>query len=89
MDVPPLCVIEAKKDDFEEGWIQALAEMVAASLQGRKICCSVVTMGNTWEFGNLENKVFTRDFTKFSATVDLQEIFDVLNWLFDIANESG
>jgi hypothetical protein len=85
MDVPLLCVIEAKKDDFEEGWTQALAEMVAASLQGRKICYSVVTTGNTWEFGNLENKVFTRDPTKFSATVNLQEIFDVLNWMFNIA----
>jgi len=89
MDVPPLCVIEAKKDDFEEGWTQALAEMVAASLQGRKICYSVVTMANIREFGNLGNRVFTRDPTKFSATVNLQEVFDVLNWMFHIANESG
>ncbi len=85
MDVPPLCVIEAKKDDFEDGWTQALAEMVAASLQGGKICYSVVTSGNTWEFGYLENKVFTKDSTKFSATINLQEIFNVLNWVFNIA----
>lgn len=83
MDVPPLCVIEA--DDFEEGWTQALAEMVATSLQGRKICYSVVTTGNTWEFGSLENKVFIREPTKFSATVNLQEIFEVLNWMFNLA----
>lgn len=82
MGVPPLCIIEAKKDDFDDGWTQALAEMVAASLQGRKICYSVVTTGNTWEFGFLENQVFTRDPRRFSATLDLQEIFDVLNWLF-------
>ncbi|NOQ34959.1 MAG: hypothetical protein GQ569_03590 [Methylococcaceae bacterium] len=86
MDIPPLCVIEAKKDDFEEGWTQALAEMVAASLQGRKACYAVVTTGNTWEFGKLENKLFTREPTKFSATVNLQEIFDMLNWVFNIAN---
>lgn len=85
MDIPPLCIIEAKKDNFEEGWTQALAEMVAASLQGRKICYSIVTTGNTWEFGNLENKIFTRDPIKFSATVNLQEIFDRLNWLFYIS----
>ena len=48
MDIPPLCVIEAKKDNFEEGWTQALAEMVAASLQGSIVCYSVVTTGNIW-----------------------------------------
>lgn len=84
MGVPPLCVIEAKRDDFDDGWTQALAEMVAASLQGSKSCYSVVTTGNTWEFGKLENRVFTKDPTKFSATVSLQEVFNVLNWMFDI-----
>lgn len=88
MDIPPLCVIEAKKDNFEEGWRQALAEMVATSLQGREVCYSVVTTGNIWEFGYLENKVFTRDPTKFSATVNLQEIFDLLNWLFTTATSN-
>lgn len=86
MGVPPLCIVEAKKDDFEEGWTQALAEMVAASLQGRKTCLSVVTTGNTWEFGKLENRVFIREPRKFSATVDLQEVFDVLNWAFSVAD---
>lgn len=85
MDIPPLCIIEAKKDDFEGGWTQALAEMVATSLQGRKICYAVVTTGNVWEFGNLKDKLFTKDPTKFSATVNLQEVFDVLNWVFNIA----
>lgn len=82
MGVPPLCIVEAKKDNFEEGWTQALAEMVAASIQGREKCYSVVTNGNTWAFGKLENQVFIRDPKKLSATVNLQEIFDVLNWMF-------
>jgi hypothetical protein len=82
MGVPPLCIVEAKKDNFEEGWTQALAEMVAASLQGREECYSVVTTGNTWAFGKLEKQVFIRDPKKLSATVNLQEIFDVLNWVF-------
>ncbi|MCI5125787.1 MAG: hypothetical protein D3925_15280 [Candidatus Electrothrix sp. AR5] len=82
MGVPPLCIVEAKKDNFEEGWTQALAEMVAASLQGREECYGIVTTGNTWAFGKLGKKVFTRDPKKLSATVNLQEIFDVLNWVF-------
>ncbi len=85
MGVPPLCIVEAKKDNFEEGWTQALAEMVAASLQGGKICLSVVTTGNFWEFGRLENRVFIKEVRKFSATIDLQEVFDVLNWAFSVA----
>lgn len=88
MDIPPLCVIEAKKDNFDEGWTQALAEMVATSLQGRKVCYSVVTTGNIWEFGHLKNKIFIRDPAKFSATVNLQEIFNRLNWLFANCSQS-
>uniref|UniRef100_UPI0040576FEA hypothetical protein n=1 Tax=Candidatus Electrothrix sp. TaxID=2170559 RepID=UPI0040576FEA len=82
MGVPPLCIVEAKKDNFEEGWTQALAEMVAASLQGADVCYGVVTTGNTWAFGKLEQHQFIRDPKKLSATVDLQEIFGVLNWVF-------
>ncbi len=82
MGVPPLCIVEAKKDNFAEGWTQALAEMVAASLQGREKCYGIVTTGNTWAFGKLEKQVFTRDPKKFSASVNLQEVFDVLNWMF-------
>lgn len=82
MGVPPLCIVEAKKDNFEQGWTQALAEMVAASLQGADICYGVVTTGNIWVFGKLEQQVFIREPKKFSATIDLQEIFEVLNWVF-------
>ena len=84
MDIPPLCVIEAKKDDFDEGWTQALAEMIAASKQDQKICYSIVTTGKTWEFGYLENNIFTRDPTAFSATTNLKDIFERLNWVFNI-----
>ncbi len=85
MAIPPVCIIEAKKDNFDQGWTQALAEMVAASLQGQKNCYSIVTTGSIWEFGYLENAIFTRDPTTFSATINLQDIFDRLNWVFDIS----
>ncbi len=82
MAVPPLCVMEAKQEKWNEGWAQTLAEMYAASLQGATICYGVVTTGKAWEFGRLENKLFTKDPTQISATEDLQKVFDVLNWLF-------
>jgi len=87
MSVPPICVIEAKQDQFEEGWAQALAEMIAASSQGLEICYGVVTTGKAWEFAKLENNVFTKDPNQISATDNLQKVFDTLNWLFDKANE--
>ena len=83
---PALGVIEAKQEKFEEGWAQALAEMVASSLLGTDICYSAVTTGSAWEFGRLENAVFTKHPDKISATSDLQEVLDTLNWLFHQAD---
>ena len=86
MSVPSLCVMEAKQERWNEGWAQTLAEMYAASIKGAEICYGVVTTGKAWEFGRLENKVFTKDPTQISATEDLKKVLDVLNWLFGKAN---
>ncbi len=97
MSVPPLCVMEAKQEKWNEGWAQTLAEMYAASVKGAIICYGVVTTGKAWEFGKFENKVFTKDPSQISATEDLKKVFDVLNWLFgkadthitELAGQSG
>ena len=88
MSIPPICVIEASPKKFDEGWAQALAEMIAASIQGIDISYGVVTTGKSWEFAKLENNVFTKDPNQISATDNLQKVFDTLNWLFDRANKS-
>ncbi len=80
---PSLCIIEAKHDDFDGGWAQALAEMVASSLLDAALCYGVVTTGKTWEFGKLEDNVFTIDPISISATDNLQKTFNILNWMFD------
>ena len=88
MALPPLCVIEAKQEKFDEGWAQALAEMVAASKQGVKVCYASVTTGDIWMFGQLKGgQSFTRDTRKISATTDLQWVFDTLNWIFAEASK--
>jgi predicted type IV restriction endonuclease len=95
MDVPPLCVIEVKKDNWEEGWAQALAEMYAASLQGATVCYAVVTSGEEWQFGKFDKQadLFTKDKRKLHATDypdepnNLQRLFDTLNWVFDEASK--
>jgi hypothetical protein len=83
MAKPSLCVIEAKRDDFDKGWAQAMAEMVASSLLDAKICYGIVTTGKIWEFGKLENNVFTIDPISISATDNLPKTFNTLNWMFD------
>lgn len=86
MSVPPLCVMEAKQEKWNEGWAQTLAEMYAASVKGAKICYGVVTTGKAWEFGKFENNIFTKDPAQISATEDLKKVLDVLNWLFGKAD---
>ena len=89
MLTPPICVMEAKKENWDEGWAQTLAEMIAASKQGAALCYGIVTTGKAWEFGQLEEgSVFIRDPNQISATRELQFIFDTLNWIFDRANKS-
>jgi hypothetical protein len=80
---PALSVIEAKKDNFDEGWTQALAEMVASSLLGATTCYGIVTSGVLWQFGKLDNNIFTIDSKSISATTELQRVFNTINWLFN------
>ena len=88
ISIPPLCIIEAKEKDWKKGWAQALAEMYAVSTQGAVLCYGVVTTGEFWQFGKLEQgKIFTRDPVKLSAIENLQKVLDTLNWLFNKANE--
>ena len=79
---PALCVIEAKRDDFELGWALAIAEMVASTSSDAAPCYGVVTTGKLWEFGKLSDSIFTVDTIAISASKNLQESFDTLNWLF-------
>jgi hypothetical protein len=88
ISIPPICVMEAKEKDWKKGWAQALAEMYAASTQGVNICYGVVTTGEFWQFGKLEEgKIFTRDPIKLSAIENLQKVLNTLNWLFKKASE--
>ncbi|MCI5193471.1 MAG: hypothetical protein D3915_10155 [Candidatus Electrothrix sp. AU1_5] len=80
---PSLCIIEAKRDNFDEGWTQALAEMVASSLTGASLCYGVVTTGKTWEFGKLEHDTFTVVPVAVSAADNLQKTLNILNWMFE------
>ncbi|MEB3336774.1 MAG: hypothetical protein VKJ46_04875 [Leptolyngbyaceae bacterium] len=58
LDTPLLCIIEAKKDDFEQGLAQCLVEMQACQWQNRQTnrnidILGIITNGATWQFYKL------------------------------------
>jgi hypothetical protein len=88
---PLLLVVEAKKNDFEQGWGQCLAELVAAQKINDDLTLPVygiVTDGKLWEFGRL----VATDFTKNSAgyTIDHPAyLFGALHFVFEVAGEQA
>lgn len=73
-----------KRYNFDWGWGQCLAEMVAADRLHGEVDLTIwgiVTNRITWEFGKLE----TQDFTRHPAPLsifDLDKLFAVVNYIF-------
>ncbi|NOQ35367.1 MAG: hypothetical protein GQ569_05660 [Methylococcaceae bacterium] len=82
---PIICVAEAKKENFNEGWAQALSEMIAIQRFNETVdkdIYGIVTTGLFWQFGKLNQTNFTQEVVAYSAVENLQRLFDVLNGLF-------
>ena len=87
---PLIILVEAKKNDFEEGWGQCLAELVAA----QKInddpdtpVYGIVTDGERWQFGKLVGDAFTQNRMSFSID-NLPTLFGAINAIFKAASET-
>ncbi|MEH2381083.1 MAG: hypothetical protein V7K27_19720 [Nostoc sp.] len=83
-DKPYFILVEAKQDNFETGWAQCLAEMIAAQrLNGEYeiIIFGIVSNGATWQFGKLEGDNFTRNMTPFTI-YELDKLFAAANFIF-------
>ncbi len=88
-DQPDLIVAEAKKDDFDAGWGQCLAAMLAAQKMNGQTTWTVygcVSNGNSWSFGKLEGRAFTQELQEFGIT-DLPRLFGALDYIFARAKE--
>ena len=86
---PYLLVIEAKKDDFDGGWGQCLADLIAAqTVNGNDqiMLHGSVSNGGVWEFGKLLGHEFVRDPRSFTIT-ELEDLFAALNYVFTQAEE--
>ena len=86
---PLILLIEAKKNDFEQGWGQCLAELVAAQkINAKNIDGSadfpvygIVTDGTLWQFGRLIGDTFTQNRTDF-ALANLPTLFGAVDSVF-------
>jgi len=83
-DKPYLLIVEAKQDNFDWGWGQCLAEMVAAQrLNGESAIAifGIVSNGINWEFGKLEGNTFMHHPAPYSI-FELERLFGTVNYLF-------
>ncbi|MEB3144940.1 MAG: hypothetical protein VKL02_02220 [Cylindrospermopsis raciborskii 1523720] len=83
---PYLILVEAKKDNFEEGWGQCLAELIAAQKLNNQLnqtLYGIVSNGKIWEFSKLEEDNFVKNIEEYSIS-NLERLFGVLNYIFEI-----
>jgi hypothetical protein len=81
---PYFILVEAKQDDFEGGWAQCLAEMIAAQRLDEELKVTIygiVSNGGLWQFGKLEENIFTRN-KKMYTIQELDELFAAVNYTF-------
>lgn len=69
LEKPIVIVVEAKKNDFDQGWGQCLAELVASQKindNSQRAVYGIVTDGNLWQFGRLIADTFTKNSENFT-----------------------
>ena len=84
LDQPYLLVVEAKQDNFDEGWGQCLAAMVAAqklNSDQTQTVFGIVSNGEVWEFGRLSGVQFTKNRSVYLFQ-DLDRLFAAVNHVF-------
>jgi len=89
LESPLIIVAEAKKNDFELGWGQCLAGLLAAQkINGDRDfpVHGIVTDGKFWEFGRLCEDIFTKNIQSYTVD-DLSTLFGVLNFVFQSAEK--
>lgn len=89
LEKPIIIVVEAKKNDFDQGWGQCLAELVASQkINGnpQRVVYGIVTDGNLWQFGRLIADTFTKNLGNF--TIDkLPRLYGALEYLAQLVEQ--
>jgi hypothetical protein len=81
---PVVIAVEAKRQDFEKGYVQCIAEMIAARIFNEREnhpierVYGTVTTGNVWQFLMLENNQALIETVSFDIREDLERILGIL-----------
>ncbi|MGB8699690.1 MAG: hypothetical protein WCD18_09770 [Thermosynechococcaceae cyanobacterium] len=86
IEAPLLCIVEAKKDDFEQGLAQCLVEMQACQWNNQQInkvidVLGIVTNGEGWKFYKLTTSGVAHETLLYSIS-DLNAILGLLHSIF-------
>ncbi len=86
LETPVIVVVEAKKNDFEQGWGQCLAELIAAAHMNadKTPVFGIVTDGKLWEFAQFGNNTLTKQVDSYTVS-DLPRLLGILQSIFDQA----
>ena len=89
VEAPFLCVVEAKKDDFEKGLAQCLVEMKACRDNNEKEIdiYGIVTNGEGWKFYKyaIAGEVYG---TELFTSADEEKLLSALNYIFAKCEEN-
>ena len=81
---PVVVAVEAKRQDFEKGYLQCIAEMIAVRIFNEREgnpterIYGTVTTGNVWQFLMLEGSQALIETVSFDIREDLERILGVL-----------
>ena len=71
LEVPVVCIVEAKNENIKSGYPQCMAEMIAANIFNEKNATpvfsilGVVTTGSNWKFLKYQNDTLSIDFDEY------------------------
>lgn len=88
---PLIILVEAKKNDFEQGWGQCLAELVTAQKINKNLefpVYGIVSDGTWWQFGRLIADAFTQNRTSFDVD-NLPLLFGAIDAVFKATIEAA
>jgi hypothetical protein len=90
LGLPLLTTVEAKKDNFSEGWVQCVAQLMAMQKineeKGNYTLFGIVTNGESWEFGCLKNSKIIKNAIHFSV-FNINPLYAALDFVMNCCLE--
>lgn len=84
LGLPLLTTVEAKKDNFSEGWVQCVAQLMAMQKlnkdKGNFTLFGIVTNGELWEFACLTNNKLFKNTIAFSV-FDIKPLYGAVDFV--------